>query len=315
MSSPLSERLERLASRQVSAPASLLLTGPDEALLEREARLYAAALLCPGGDPDRRCESCRRALAGLHPDLLLVDPEGVQIRVDRIREALAFAAGRPYEAARRVARISRAELLGGEAGNALLKALEEPGAAFEWILTTTRPEALLATIRSRCAVVRVPAPSAAERALAWQARGHSPVDAADLALIEREVADPRPEDLGAFRTRRAELLQALAGALEPSGMPAVLLLAERVGRAEKTEAALFTELLTDAALASAGPLDRVRHQAVAGELARIGARAGPAALAAAALKAADPPPDNRRGNRRLHFESLLLELWLAIRNV
>jgi len=35
------------------------------------------------------------------------------------------------------------------------------------------------------------------------------------------------------------------------------------------------------------------------------------ALQHAALKAADPPPDNRRGNRRLHFESVLLELALA----
>ena len=36
-----------------------------------------------------------------------------------------------------------------------------------------------------------------------------------------------------------------------------------------------------------------------------------AGLQAAAIRAADAPPDSRRGNRRLHFESLLLTLLLA----
>src|SRR5262245_54792536 len=152
-----------------SFPGALLLTGARDGALAREATDLAAALLCPGDDPERRCDSCRRVAAGLHPDFFVVAPEGVQIRVDRVREAIVFAAGRPYEARRRVAAVLRAELLGAEAGNALLKSLEEPGSLFHWILTTSRPEALLPTIRSRCAVTRVEPPEAAERIARWTA--------------------------------------------------------------------------------------------------------------------------------------------------
>jgi hypothetical protein len=55
----------------------------------------------------------------------------------------------------------------------------------------------------------------------------------------------------------------------------------------------------------------VRHRAVIGALSEIARAAGARPLAAAAVAAADYPPDNRRGNRRLHFESLLLTLRLS----
>ena len=300
--------VDRLAAGELAVPGSLLLTGRDDPLLDRESRRLAAALLCPGGDPDRECGSCRRVLSGLHPDLLTVEPEGVQIRVDRVREAIAFGAGRPYEGVRRVARVLRTELLGLEGSNALLKSLEEPGAAFHWILTTTRPEALLATIRSRCAEVRVSSPSFAERERAWRSLGRSPEDAADLAWLDRETPDPTEEDLQAFRERRAGLAEALKAGLADGSAPALLLLAEALG---KEEGSLFVELLIDTALAASGLAELVRHRPVAGVLQAAAARVSAEAFRQAALKAADPPADNRRGNRRLHFESLLLELWLA----
>ncbi len=74
---------------------------------------------------------------------------------------------------------------------------------------------------------------------------------------------------------------------------------------------MLAELLADAAASGSVSADLLRHRAVAGALAKL-ARAVPrSALERAALKAADAPPDSRRGNRRLHFESLLLELFLA----
>ncbi len=168
------------------------------------------ACSAPATTPTRRCGSCRRVDAGLHPDFLSVEPEGVQIRVDRVREALAFSAGRPYESARRVARILRADLLGIEAENALLKSLEEPGERFRWILTTSRPELLLSTIRSRCTPAALPAPSLAARQRAWAARGFSPEDARDLVLFAADdEADP------ASRLEQArELRQIVVTALE-----------------------------------------------------------------------------------------------------
>jgi hypothetical protein len=55
----------------------------------------------------------------------------------------------------------------------------------------------------------------------------------------------------------------------------------------------------------------MRHRALAGPIGEIGRSRPGEALQAAALRAADAPPDSRRGNRRLHFESLLLTLLLT----
>ncbi len=308
MTSPAA--LERLAATPERFPDALLLSGPGEEALEAAARLLGAALLCPGDDPNRKCDSCRRARAGLHPDLFRVEPEGVQIKVERVREALSFAAGRPYEAARRAIVVSRAEKLGAEAANALLKSLEEPGTRLRWILTTTRPESLLITIRSRCVAATLPGPSAAERAAAWREKGFSPEDASDLARLAKDGEDDEP-DLEALRASRAQVAAALEAGLCGRQLPALLLLAEMAGaRGEAAAARLTAELLADAALAGSGAGDFMRHRALAGKLAEIARRVSPGELRRAALQAADPPPDNRRGNKRLHYEQLLLELYL-----
>lgn len=308
MTSPAA--LERLAATPERFPDALLLSGPSEEALEAAARLLSAALLCPGDDPNGSCDSCRRARAGLHPDLLLVAPEGVQIKVERVREALAFAAGRPYEAARRAIVVARAEKLGAEAANALLKSLEEPGTRLRWILTTTRPESLLTTIRSRCVAATLPAPSAAERTAAWREKGFSLEDASDLAQLAG--GGDEEADLEALRASRTEVAAALEAGLCGRHLPALLLLAERAGaRGDPSTGRLTAELLADAALASSGASDFMRHKALAGKLAEIARKVSPAELRRAALLAADPPPDARRGNKRLHYENLLLELYLS----
>ena len=272
------------------------------------------AVVEAGDDPERRCDSCRRALHGFHPDLLTLSPEGVQIRVDRVREAIAFGAGRPYEAARRVVRVSRAELLGVEAANALLKTLEEPGSRLHWILTTRRPEALLPTIRSRCLTVRVESPSIPDRIRSWRASGLSEEDAADLAVFTPDADSNSTELLDEARRFRAEAAEALRAGIVDGKLAALVLLAEPLGRAETTEIRIVGELLADAALLAGGVSpELVRHRAVTGALSEIAGKVGALPLAAAAIAAADYPPDTRRGNRRLHFESLFLTLSLSRR--
>ncbi len=307
--------LDRLAERPGSFPGALLLAGPSAGAVDAEARRLAARLLCPGDDPDRSCESCRRVATGAHPDLLVVEPDGVAIKVDRVRQALVFAAGRPYEAARRVALVLRAEKLGVESANTLLKALEEPGSYVRWILTTERPESLLATIRSRCATALVAAPSRAERAGIWRARGFSEDDAADLALFgieEEEGDDAGPaESLDRARAARERVVQALLSAVSGRGEAEAVLLADELSKSDRAAGGLLAEILADAALAAAGSPERMRHRAVGGPIAEIAKRRSSEALRNAAVAAADAPEDSRRGNRRLHFESVLLKLILA----
>ncbi len=307
--------LERLAEDPSRFPATLLLTGSSESLLERESRRLSARLLCPGADPDGECSSCRRVASGLHPDFLSVEPEGVQIRIDRVREALVFAAGRPYESRVRVARIARADMLGQEAENALLKSLEEPGARFHWILTTTRPELLLTTIRSRATPAALPAEGIAERRHSWQARGFSTEDARDLALFAADDDDDPGARLEEGRALRQEAIAALEEGLTAGRAVPLLLLAERLAALKSRNAAhLLAELLADAALcAAAAPAEALRHQAVAGRLSQLSRRVPAAALREAATLAADPPPDSRKGNPRLHYEMVLLRLLQASR--
>jgi DNA polymerase-3 subunit delta' len=307
---PLS-RLERLQHGDARFPGALLLHGSSERTLDAVSLALAASLLCPGEEEDRSCASCRRTLHGFHPDFLRVEPEGVQIRVDRVREAIAFAAGKPYEAAKRVVWIRRAELLGLEAANALLKALEEPGAKVHWILTTSRPESLLATIRSRCLAVPVGAPGRNDRVAFWKARGFADEDALDLAVLDPDMEDEARERLEEFRQFRSEAIDALAAGILEGKLATLLLLAEKVGRAREDQIVLFIRLLADAALSAAGiSADLLTQRAVAGALSRIAGRIPAAALARAVELAADFPPDTRRGNRRLHFEKVLIDLWL-----
>ncbi len=302
--------LEKLAADPDWFPGALLLCGPSEETLERESRRLAARLLCPGDDPDHQCGSCRRVASGLHPDFLSVEPEGVQIRVDRVREALVFGAGRPYEAARRVARILRADQLGVEGANALLKSLEEPGQRFRWILTSARPELLLPTIRSRCTVATLAAPGPEERRRVWTERGFSEADAEDLVLFcADDEADPAAQ-LAAGRALRQTAVGALAEGLVEGRLAPLLLLAEACASLERDDARFLAELLADGAVAAQAPAsEALRHRAVAGKLAEVARRVGGTAFADAAIAAADSPPDNRRGNRRLHYEKVLVGLY------
>jgi DNA polymerase III, delta subunit len=305
--------LDRLASRAERFPGTVLLVGPSAAALEGEARRIAERLICGADHGGAACDTCRRTAAGSHPDLLLVEPEGVAIKIDRVREALAFAAGRPYEARRRVVLLLKAEKLGVEAANALLKALEEPGAHVHWILATTRPESLLPTILSRCVTVPVSPPSRSRRVAAWTDLGFSAEDSEDLARIS-EAADAGADPAGrlaVFRERRERVVLALHAGVAQNRPAPLVMLAEELGRAEAPHPELLSEVLADAALAAAGSGERMRHRALAGPIADIGRSRPGEALQAAAIRAADAPPDSRRGNRKLHFESLLLALLLA----
>lgn len=291
---------------------TLLIAGESSNALAREAVRLGRALLCPKhGDASPphdpvSCGTCRRIAEGSHPDFLRVSPEGAAaaIKVEAVRDAIRFAAGRPYEAPARVVWIEGAETLReGSAAHALLKSLEEPGGFVTWILTTTAPAGLLPTILSRCQLRRLRRPTEAERRAAWRARG------LDASAVEDALAfgfDPGGDaDLEASR----ELRRAAVEALGAEGLSALLDLAATAAD-DETAPALVSGLLRDAAvLAAGGPAERVRHRAVASGLAAIARRHPPAALRRAAVEV-DALPDRftRFVLKRLAWEDALLEL-------
>lgn len=208
-----------------------LLAGPAGSGKTTLARLLAAALQCEGREkPCGICGSCRKAMAGIHPDIITVDtPDRKTVPVERIRALQADAYIRPNEGRRKVYLFPRAQALTESAQNALLKLIEEPPPYGVFLLLSDNPERLLPTVRSRCQLLRLEPLSQAE-ALPWLAerfpqrdreallaayrRGGGYLGAA-AAVLEGELLAPETETLLQCLTRRDMLgLTALGASLE-----------------------------------------------------------------------------------------------------
>lgn len=156
-------------------PQSCIIVGaaPEDAL--HRAGEIAAAAVCRGAEPPcGQCRDCRKAFAGVHPDIIhisrLTDKNGNQKRelsVDQIRDMAADAVVLPNEAKRKVYIIHEADAMNLSAQNAALKLLEEPPAGAMLLLCVTNADKLLPTVRSRCAELSVngKAPAAEEAAM------------------------------------------------------------------------------------------------------------------------------------------------------
>ncbi len=132
-----------------SIATATLLSGPPERITAL-GRLFVQALLCGRYPGCGHCLACQKFSRDSHPDFHLLQPDKGSHKINRIRELIAQTSFRPLEGNRSVVWIQEAELLTEGAANALLKTLEEPPSTLVFLLTTTTPERLLATIRSRC---------------------------------------------------------------------------------------------------------------------------------------------------------------------
>lgn len=116
------------------------------------AKILARAVNClnpKDGEPCNECEICKGSLDGSLTDIIEMDAasnNGVE-DVRSIREAVNFL---PTKAKYRVYIIDEVHMLSPGAFNALLKTLEEPPEHVKFILATTEPQKLPATILSRC---------------------------------------------------------------------------------------------------------------------------------------------------------------------
>jgi len=138
--------------RHKSMPHALLLSGPRGIGKFMVASVLGAALLCkaPESRPCGTCQSCLQMSYHTHPDFLLIDPDGANIKIEQIRNLQHEVALAPYVSLRRVCIINEAELMTVQAANSLLKVLEEPVGDIVFILVAANREMLLPTIISRC---------------------------------------------------------------------------------------------------------------------------------------------------------------------
>ncbi|MFZ2227659.1 MAG: DNA polymerase III subunit delta' [Candidatus Nanopelagicaceae bacterium] len=135
-----------------------LFTGPPGSGRSSAAIAFAAALICPE-EGCGTCIDCRSAQAGGHADVEIVRTEGLSIKVDEVRELLQRVAWAPSVGSWRVVVMEDADRLTESAANALLKAIEEPGARTVWLLCAPTLFDVLPTIRSRTRHLQLRTPS------------------------------------------------------------------------------------------------------------------------------------------------------------
>lgn len=158
-----------LLEREAATPAqAYLFVGPASVGKATVARRFAALLLCGDDDEPGR----RRVVAGLHPDLTLVEPDGrTSLTVDQARATVARAVLAPVEAARKVILFEEAGVMTEEAASALLKSLEEPTPTTVFILVAEAEHDLPLTVASRCRTVLFGRVTDAEVVAALEERG------------------------------------------------------------------------------------------------------------------------------------------------
>jgi DNA polymerase-3 subunit gamma/tau len=116
------------------------------------ALILARAVNClnpQDGNPCNKCKSCTEILSGAVSDVLEIDAASNN-SVNNIRELREEVRYLPVSAKYKVYIIDEVHMLSTGAFNALLKTLEEPPAHVIFILATTEPHKLPATILSRC---------------------------------------------------------------------------------------------------------------------------------------------------------------------
>ena len=116
------------------------------------ARILAKCLNCERGvtpDPCGQCSACMEIDAGRFVDLLEVDA-ATNTRVDEMRQLLDTAQYAPTRGRYKVYVIDEVHMLSNSAFNAMLKTLEEPPEHLKFILATTDPQKIPATVLSRC---------------------------------------------------------------------------------------------------------------------------------------------------------------------
>ena len=232
----------------------------------------AESLLCEQRPADGaacgRCLGCTLVAAGNHPDLRIVRPDALaepdsratpglsddegdarpvaattesrtrasrEIRIEQIRDLSEWVTLSTHRGGPRVIVIEPVESMNTPACNALLKVLEEPPAQTVFLLVSDRVDETLPTLRSRCALVRVPLPAPAI-AVAW--------------LEQQGVGQPRQR------------------LIEAGGAPLVAAQAERSGLAPELRSRLLALLRKGAGLTAAEVVAAVpRDVPVAGSVA------------------------------------------------
>jgi DNA polymerase III subunit delta' len=247
-------------------PNSLLFAGPEGIGKKQFALELAKAIVCREPHDGESCGTCaaclrvgvfkfpaaddrdehKKVIFGEHADVGQVIPYGRNVLVDAIRDLEKEANFRPFEAPARVFIVDEAHRMNDSASNALLKTLEEPPTTSHIFLITSKPNALLPTIRSRAQALRFGPIAAAElEHFLLTTHKYSQSDARMIAsLTNGSVAAALSVDADEFRGRRNEAFEILHSAIVNRDIVDVLKRSEKIGGIKSTsEFEAFLDLL------------------------------------------------------------------------
>jgi DNA polymerase III subunit delta' len=238
------KRFLQAALRSQRLAHALLFHGREQIGKLLTARVLAQAVNCEAlamPDPPDACgvcRSCHQIETGAHPDVTILTATSGKGETDQTREIESRFIYRPLIGRCKIVILDNADLLRREAANALLKTIEEPPPDSLIVLVSSRPEALLPTIRSRCQEIRF-APQALDQveAAIRQRRSLPERDVRFLAVISGGrlglALEANPE---ALRAERAEFLR-LVNPESVESIGALLKVCEEVAKSDQAEAA------------------------------------------------------------------------------
>ena len=222
-----------------------LFSGPRGTGKTSMARILAKALNCeqgPTAEPCGQCGNCQRIVQGTSLDVIEIDAAS-NTSVDNIRDLREQVAFTPAESRYKVYIIDEVHMLSTGAFNALLKTLEEPPAHAVFILATTDPQKVPATIQSRCQRFefrRVTVDEIAEHLAMVAAGSGIEADADALRLIAIQAEGGMREVLGIVGR---EALHELTGAIGRRQLPQALATLNLLLEQGKDVKQVLTELI------------------------------------------------------------------------
>jgi DNA polymerase III subunit delta' len=163
-----------------------LFTGPPGSGRSVAAKAFAAALQCETGTGCGHCSECGQVLSGAHPDVALIVPDGLHLKIKEARDIILRSSRAPTRGRWQVTVIEDADRMEERTSNTLLKAIEEPPPHSVLLLSAPSAEDLLPTIRSRCRQARLRTP---------------PSEAVARVLVDRDGVDPA---MAAFAAQAAQ---------------------------------------------------------------------------------------------------------------
>lgn len=139
-------------------PHAMLFVGPESIGKRKVALVLAQRLLCENPPVHSFqgcgvCPSCVRVAKNQSENLKLIEPEGLNIKIDQTRDVIQFLSLANFDR-NRVVIIDQAHVMNPQASNALLKILEEPSSNVYFILIAPEADSVLPTIRSRSHTIR-----------------------------------------------------------------------------------------------------------------------------------------------------------------